>query len=171
MDWIQGERFIDLANNVNIFYRHTHDVNYFFKNLPTKEPFVLISHNSDGCIMGNPDRADHADIGLVPGNLIHWFGQNVNTISPYVSSIPLGLENDRWLKKEPKLRLMREVLQMKHEGRNLLYINHNIRTNPEEREKPVSYTHLRAHETVLDLVCRLLLAKKKQTTNKKGELK
>ena len=27
----------------------------------------------------------------------------------------------------------------------------------------VSYTHLRAHETVLDLVCRLLLAKKKTT--------
>ena len=30
---------------------------------------------------------------------------------------------------------------------------------------PVSYTHLRAHETVLDLVCRLLLEKKKQTDN------
>ena len=29
--------------------------------------------------------------------------------------------------------------------------------------EPVSYTHLRAHETVLDLVCRLLLAKKKQS--------
>ena len=28
--------------------------------------------------------------------------------------------------------------------------------------QPVSYTHLRAHETVLDLVCRLLLEKKKQ---------
>ena len=28
---------------------------------------------------------------------------------------------------------------------------------------PVSYTHLRAHETVLDLVCRLLLAKKQKT--------
>ena len=28
---------------------------------------------------------------------------------------------------------------------------------------PVSYTHLRAHETVLDLVCRLLLAKKTAT--------
>ena len=27
---------------------------------------------------------------------------------------------------------------------------------------PVSYTHLRAHETVLDIVCRLLLEKKKQ---------
>ena len=30
--------------------------------------------------------------------------------------------------------------------------------------RTVSYTHLRAHETVLDLVCRLLLAKKKHTT-------
>ena len=28
---------------------------------------------------------------------------------------------------------------------------------------PVSYTHLRAHETVLDLVCRLLLEKKKKS--------
>ena len=30
----------------------------------------------------------------------------------------------------------------------------------------VSYTHLRAHETVLDLVCRLLLEKKKTIINK-----
>ena len=29
---------------------------------------------------------------------------------------------------------------------------------------PVSYTHLRAHETVLDLVCRLLLEKKNKTS-------
>ena len=34
----------------------------------------------------------------------------------------------------------------------------------EVRLEPVSYTHLRAHETVLDLVCRLLLEKKKYTT-------
>ena len=31
----------------------------------------------------------------------------------------------------------------------------------------VSYTHLRAHETVLDLVCRLLLEKKKKKYRKK----
>ena len=29
---------------------------------------------------------------------------------------------------------------------------------------PVSYTHLRAHETVLDLVCRLLLETKQHST-------
>ena len=33
--------------------------------------------------------------------------------------------------------------------------------------KPVSYTHLRAHETVLDLVCRLLLEKKKEEKKNK----
>ena len=35
------------------------------------------------------------------------------------------------------------------------------------RAIPVSYTHLRAHETVLDLVCRLLLEKKKVKKQKK----
>ena len=34
-------------------------------------------------------------------------------------------------------------------------------------KEPVSYTHLRAHETVLDLVCRLLLEKKKNNKHKK----
>ena len=32
----------------------------------------------------------------------------------------------------------------------------------------VSYTHLRAHETVLDLVCRLLLEKTKKIKKKKN---
>ena len=36
---------------------------------------------------------------------------------------------------------------------------------PEDCDTTVSYTHLRAHETVLDLVCRLLLEKKKQYTH------
>ena len=36
---------------------------------------------------------------------------------------------------------------------------------------PVSYTHLRAHETVLDLVCRLLLEKKKKIRKKKKKKK
>ena len=35
-------------------------------------------------------------------------------------------------------------------------------TEEDETVNPVSYTHLRAHETVLDIVCRLLLEKKKK---------
>ena len=38
----------------------------------------------------------------------------------------------------------------------------HVRTVAQQKGfKAVSYTHLRAHETVLDLVCRLLLEKKK----------
>ena len=37
---------------------------------------------------------------------------------------------------------------------------------PADAAAPVSYTHLRAHETVLDLVCRLLLEKKNTAENK-----
>ena len=39
----------------------------------------------------------------------------------------------------------------------------NVATHKVVDSAPVSYTHLRAHETVLDLVCRLLLENK---TNK-----
>ena len=39
----------------------------------------------------------------------------------------------------------------------------SVTTGSKRCGMPVSYTHLRAHETVLDLVCRLLLEKKKQT--------
>ena len=35
--------------------------------------------------------------------------------------------------------------------------------------RPVSYTHLRAHETGRNLVCRLLLEKKKKTRTRKKE--
>ena len=37
--------------------------------------------------------------------------------------------------------------------------------------RAVSYTHLRAHETVLDLVCRLLLEKKKKKNTAVGKQK
>eukprot|EP00657_Telonema_sp_P-1_P011629 TRINITY_DN6942_c0_g1_i1.p1 TRINITY_DN6942_c0_g1~~TRINITY_DN6942_c0_g1_i1.p1 ORF type:complete len:120 (-),score=25.21 TRINITY_DN6942_c0_g1_i1:11-370(-) len=40
-----------------------------------------------------------------------------------------------------------------------------------EAARPVSYTHLRAHETVLDLVCRLLLEKKKHKTQKQKQVR
>eukprot|EP00656_Telonema_subtile_P030004 TRINITY_DN3303_c0_g3_i1.p1 TRINITY_DN3303_c0_g3~~TRINITY_DN3303_c0_g3_i1.p1 ORF type:complete len:365 (-),score=29.86 TRINITY_DN3303_c0_g3_i1:2-1096(-) len=43
--------------------------------------------------------------------------------------------------------------------------------DPDDALKPVSYTHLRAHETVLDLVCRLLLEKKKKKKKKKSTLR
>ena len=44
-----------------------------------------------------------------------------------------------------------------------------MQTTSFENHTPVSYTHLRAHETRHDLVCRLLLEKKKTRQKKKKE--
>src|SRR5665811_2578100 len=45
---------------------------------------------------------------------------------------------------------------------NMLYMVIRLRHTEQFCLESVSYTHLRAHETVLDLVCRLLLEKKKK---------
>ena len=63
----------------------------------------------------------------------------------------------------------RRVLMVAQDGSRLVYVLSQIGKVLEltaiehriDRLEPVSYTHLRAHETVLDLVCRLLLEKKK----------
>ena len=47
------------------------------------------------------------------------------------------------------------------EGHSLRRIAERMPVTGFDSFDAVSYTHLRAHETVLDLVCRLLLAKKK----------
>ena len=65
--------------------------------------------------------------------------------------------------------------QTKHLGMSSMHLEHyaekTARTIPNvvgftPNVIAVSYTHLRAHETVLDLVCRLLLEKKKHHHNK-----
>ena len=60
-----------------------------------------------------------------------------------------------------------KVLSLNFDVRKRYEVEDIIGSLPDEWKNidiPVSYTHLRAHETVLDLVCRLLLEKKK--TNK-----
>ena len=53
------------------------------------------------------------------------------------------------------------------DGEYYITINHNTLVNPKPYGiSAVSYTHLRAHETGRNLVCRLLLEKKKKKKHK-----
>ena len=67
-------------------------------------------------------------------------------------------------------RLSRENLAWLREN-NLteerLVISRKLTAFAQKELGAVSYTHLRAHETVLDLVCRLLLEKKKKKKESK----
>ena len=77
------------------------------------------------------------------------------------------------LAKEAELFKLRQQLQPHFLFNSLNSINALIGSRPEEARKmvPVSYTHLRAHETVLDLVCRLLLEKKQKNKKQKEKKK
>jgi len=123
MDFIQGEKFMGLANGTSVFYCHTHDIlNFLKKALANK--FVLITHNSD----------DKVDSSLIlPDNLIHWFAQNVDVVNDRIESLPIGLENNKWFRAEKKREKMISLSQQSKVDKNLVYMNHNIFTNVEKR--------------------------------------
>ena len=135
-NWIQGEQFPMLANNTTVFYRATHDVNIFFKTIKVSGDFVLISHNSDGCVSHNPLDVNDADSKLMPDNLMHWFAQNVDVTDQRIESIPIGLENTHWFPELHKKHSMLRTLGRLRTVRNLVYMNHNIGTNADKRLQP-----------------------------------
>ena len=80
-------------------------------------------------------------------------------------------ELDSWLKLIRVLmhEIMNSLTPITSLSESLVHIFSNkgqpVRSEELNDATTVSYTHLRAHETVLDLVCRLLLEKKKPSTN------
>jgi len=152
-DFITGEKFyqvadliyspetneIDYNKQVNTFdesklqpltivYLHTVYKNLFFdriKNLPNQ--FVVVTHNSD---------VNVTDITNVPPNVVHWFSQNVCIKDARLSSLPIGLENKRWHPEVQKKNRMLAKVKTAKKLKNLVYINHNISTNPAERTIP-----------------------------------
>ncbi len=152
MDYIQGERFKELADffylplgtkeNENYdglvntldyskvfdgckIYTHTKYAKQLLevvKLLGVK--VVLITHNSDTNIDATYE---------IPDNVIKWFSQNVCINHPKVVALPIGLENNRWLQKVNKIKIMEDSLNRSRIAKNILYINHNISTNVKER--------------------------------------
>jgi len=139
MEYIQGEKFKTLSDNNKIFYCHTHDVNNFLNNINFDHEFILISHNSDGKITNNPNMSD-ADIKYMPKNLKRWYAQNICVNHEKLISLPIGLENSEWFKNIKKIEKMSQKTSELKNMKNLVYMNHNIQTNPTERLKP--YLHL-----------------------------
>lgn len=142
MNTIKGEKFKLLDNNKNIFYRDIHETVEFFKS-PPADNFVLITHNGDGSITRTPKRFNlynSTDVNFdsieIPNNLVKWFSQNVDVFHDKLESIPIGLENSMWFPEIEKEKKLMEISKVQKTFKNLLYINHNINTNPDERASP-----------------------------------
>jgi hypothetical protein len=154
MNWIQGDKFIKLADwtyspkvkrgddynnltntfdlnkikNGDIIYTHTFYVKQLFEVIKTLDKGVkVITHNGDT----NVDNSF-----VIPPCVDKWFAQNVNTREFKITSIPIGLENDRWFRDIYKKEKMLVKLHEPRKYKNLVYMNHNIGTNPAKRTIP-----------------------------------
>lgn len=128
-----------LANTVDlkqlkdgdIIYTHTFYADQLFEKIEkiTAE-FRVITHNAD------------TPADFPPPDNVMWYTTNVAIryngptlgFGSNIQSIPIGIENDFWL-KDKKERMMRK-LQKPPKFKNLIYCNHNIQTNPKQRQKP-----------------------------------
>lgn len=135
-DYLQGMKFKGIHDGIKVIYQNTHDVNNFFKTINFDHDFILISHNSDGKVTHKPTREYDADFNKKPKNLKKWFAQNVCVKDDIITSLPIGLENSEWFVNLRKIESMKLKIQTDRKIKNLLYLNHNISTNPKEREIP-----------------------------------
>lgn len=132
--------------DVNVVYTHTMYAKSLFSllaELPTYK-FIVVTHNSDDRVVDGGVAFMHHGNGTVssidkfdiPANVIKWYSKNVNVVHPKIESIPIGIENDMWFPSLHKKEKIQEKPKQLRLYKNLVYLNHNINTNPPERLKP-----------------------------------
>ena len=156
VDYITGEKFIELADFVyvpndidkdcnplvntfhygslkerNIVYTHTMYAKQLFDVIrKISNKFIIVTHNCDEIVDDTFD---------IPYNMIKWYTQTVNVNHPKIQSIPIGLENNKWFKLLDKKGKMARKLTEKKKFKNIVYLNVNINTNPQERVPVYQY--------------------------------
>lgn len=164
MNYISGEKFVELSTfiyhkNVGKYddyyhYAHTFDLQKINESTDTpiiytttylvefllsdlkecKKEIILITHNADLCV-------DESLFIKKPDCVIRWFSQNVDYVNSILNSLPIGLENSIWFVDLNKLNKIGEKVSEEKKIKNLVYMNHNISTNPNERQKPYNLLH------------------------------
>ncbi len=126
-DNLQNTFYIDKLQSRNIIYTHTIYAEELLSVIRgIDRNFVLVTHNADLPV----DKRFS-----VPDNVIKWFSQNVNVFHDKIECLPIGLENDMW-NMGMKVSKMSNKLMTQPSYKNLVYLNHNVSTNPTQREKP-----------------------------------
>jgi len=127
--------FNDFGNTLNcsllkdgdIIYTHTMFVKQLFEVIKDVDrELIIISHNCDTGVDSS---------FIVPENVFRWYSQNVGVVNPKIESLPIGLENNRWFPDRQKKEKIIAKVNESRNYRNLVYMNHNIGTNPAVRDR------------------------------------
>jgi len=136
----QYSGFEALARRLGLVYVETHDLPRRIEDIWRMGRVVILSHNSDGCIVPpGPGRSireyDFVWQGI-PDNIIHWFGQNVDINDARLTPIPIGLERVRWYPQLHKHEAMlsRATPRAAERPPGLCYLNANTRIRVQREE-------------------------------------
>jgi hypothetical protein len=121
-DFIWGDKFKNLSNCTFV------KIDDAFKYLKINNVHKLITHNGDYPVDNRYNE--------ILNNVKYWFAQNVFNTNTKIIPIPIGLENDYVTNSVEKKKILFEYRNKNIEIQKLLYINHNIGTNPIERSIP-----------------------------------
>jgi predicted DNA-binding protein (MmcQ/YjbR family) len=135
---------LSLLKERNIVYTHIGYAPQLFDFIRSSDKkFIVVTHSCDRRIEEQGIVTPNGSGGIVgvekfviPDNVIKWYSKNVNVVDSRIESIPIGLENDRWFKNLHKKEKMIQKLKQPRKIKNLVYMNHNIATNPAKRTEP-----------------------------------
>lgn len=109
------------SHNINLLSSKIH----LFKN-----PFILVTHNSDGEIR----ETNETNAILNCEKLIKWYGQNICYEHPKLYFLPIGLANSQWSHGNLSLFYNNEFINNLSIKTKKIYFNFNIKTNPNKRQ-------------------------------------
>jgi hypothetical protein len=112
------------GETLKIFVKIDYVRSFFALNIET--PYILFTHNGDLPV------DDNYLIYMDNPNLLKWYGQNIMTRHPKLSSIPIGLANEIWPHGDEKI--FGEVINQNLLKERLIYVNFDLNTNRCERE-------------------------------------
>ena len=124
-DLIWGDKFKVCHTNDTNFYKI--DELYDRQDIPKVRK--VISHNGDY-------QANEKIWNKIKNKADYWYATNLIVNDERCFPIPIGLENDYVPGSVEKKRILFECMSIDREPMKLFYVNHNIGTNPNERNRP-----------------------------------
>ena len=114
-------------NNPPTIFCYTHRLVDFAQIIKYFEnPFVLITHNSDGIVDAN----ETTNYLLTQSKIVRWYAQNVTVHHEKLRVLPIGMANDQWPHGNTD-KIMENINTTKTKS---IYFNFNISTNVEKRQ-------------------------------------
>ena len=115
-------------DNPKLVFCYTHRVSELAAKLHLfLNPFILVSHNSDYTIT-------EKDTGFLDNpKILKWCSQNVNTIHPKLSWIPIGIANQKW--EHGKLSNWKNIRPLLNSEKTGLYFYFSVCTNTTKRNE------------------------------------